>query len=285
MERDRPMRGRSAGVPAAAVQLVPWTVLTAFPPKPEPARSEALSPREGNGGAADRGEPLTLEGFLRAALPTGGSDATGPVVLASTSPRRRDLLAGAGLGPDRVIVLDPGLDDAELVPGDVAPNIMAMSLAYLKARAARSRAMSLGVGLANALYLAADTIVVKRLPNRGDRQLGKPADEADARAMLSLLAAGSHRVVTGVALLKGDLRAMFTDSATVCVGPLDDELIGGYVASGQWRGKAGGYNLAERVAAGWPIAASGDPATVMGLPIVALSPLIARLRADAPTAG
>ena len=86
-------------------------------------------------------------------------------------------------------------------------------------------------------------------------------------------------MVTGVALLwvtpEGDRRReILVDLARVTVGAIGPERIRAYIRSGQWRGKAGAYNLGERIEAGWPISYVGDPTTVMGLPMRAL---IARL--------
>jgi len=68
-------------------------------------------------------------------------------------------------------------------------------------------------------------------------------------------------------LLLAPRRWLVADRAVVRVGPISDEQIEAYVASGEWRGKAGAYNLSERIEAGWPIECLGDPTTVMGLPM------------------
>lgn len=73
-----------------------------------------------------------------------------------------------------------------------------------------------------------------------------------------------------------DCEILFTDTARVRVGRIPIAEIESYVASGQWRGKAGAYNLAERLAAGWPIEYEGDPATIMGLPMRRLTRCLAR---------
>jgi predicted house-cleaning NTP pyrophosphatase (Maf/HAM1 superfamily) len=65
------------------------------------------------------------------------------------------------------------------------------------------------------------------------------------------------------------------------IGELQEEQIQEYVASGAWRGKSGGYNLADRIEAGWPIECEGDPATVMGLPMVKLVPQLNDLLSEA----
>ena len=70
---------------------------------------------------------------------------------------------------------------------------------------------------------------------------------------------------------------MFVDTATVTVGDIPGREVNAYVNSGQWRGKAGAYNLDERLEAGWPITFSGDPTTIVGLPMRRLLPLLERL--------
>ena len=105
----------------------------------------------------------------------------------------------------------------------------------------------------------------------------------DARRMLLTMRDADHEVYTGVALLdaRTGMRDLYVDRAIVHVGHISDEAIEEYVASGQWRGKAGAYNLAERLSAGWPITFEGDPGTIMGLPMRTLP---GRLRAFAARA-
>jgi len=197
------------------------------------------------------------------------------VVLGSTSPRRRELLKRYGI---LHYAVSPGLDDAELLaPGHLPVKQWVMSLAMLKASAAGRElarepfaaeyALALQAAAAtsgSAVLVAADTIVVK-----GERQLGKPRNAADARAMIRLLADTDHQVLTGVAMMDLDtrVRRSFVDSSEVQVGPLSDEQIEAYVATGRWAGKAGAYNLEEQVAAGWPITWQGEATSVMGLPM------------------
>jgi len=184
--------------------------------------------------------------------------------LASASPRRRLLLEEAGFTFE---VLPAGVDDAPLrIPKGVTPEQWTAALAVLKARAARDR---LPAQARDAVVLGADTTVVK-----GDEVIGQPTDEDDARRTLGLLSDGTHDVVSGVALLCGDRRRAFADTARVTVGPLEPGAVDRYVKSGQWRGKAGAYNLAERLDDGWPITYEGDPGTIMGLPMQRLAPLL-----------
>lgn len=201
--------------------------------------------------------------------PAGRRAPLGPLCLASASPRRLAILRDAGHDP---IVEHAPFDDSDLVPGDVTPAQWAAALSCLKAgavaraRAARSERPS--------PVLGADTIVVA-----GGRIIGKPADRAEAEAILRALADGRHLVITGATLLvPGRARIVLADVAEVAVGPLDPFALREYLDSGQWRGKAGAYNLSERLDAGWPIRFTGDPATIMGLPIRRLAPILDDLR-------
>ena len=100
--------------------------------------------------------------------------------------------------------------------------------------------------------------------------------------MLTQMRNRQHQTITGVCLmalgLSGETvrRRIFCDRANVTIGSLSDEQIQQYLASGQWQGKAGGYNLAERIDAGWPIQCEGDPTTVMGLPMQRLAEHLAQ---------
>jgi septum formation protein len=187
--------------------------------------------------------------------------------LASRSPRRREMLAAAGIAH----AFDhPGLEDSELEPGAVTPAEWVMSLAYLKAAAGLAALRKSGQA-AGRVVLGADTTCIV-----GNQLLGTPLDAEDARRILRALENASHEVVTGVALIDADTgqRVLFADAATVEIGILGPRLAE-YVVSGQWQGKAGAYNLSERLSAGWPIRYTGDPSTIMGLPMRALLPRLA----------
>jgi septum formation protein len=125
--------------------------------------------------------------------------------------------------------------------------------------------------------LAADTVCI--LDGRIESQ---PTDRSDARRMLLAMRNARHVVITGVAILPmADLLPLvFFDQAWVTAGDLADARIDEYLDSGDWQGKAGAYNLTERQRAGWPIACDGDPATVMGLPMERLAPLLADLQSE-----
>ncbi len=188
--------------------------------------------------------------------------------LASQSPRRRRLLTLAGIPHDAE---SPGVDDAELYPGRrCSPRAWTVALAHLKARAALERLR--GEGRAPTLILAADTMVVK-----DGALIGKPRDREHARRILLRLDRGTHEVVSGAALIERETRRrlLIVDVARVRVGEIGQDRIETYLASGDWSGKAGAYNLDERVADGWPIEHQGDASTVMGLPMRRLLPVLA----------
>ncbi len=186
--------------------------------------------------------------------------------LASTSPRRAELLRRHGFEFEAI---NPGIDDGHLEIGSVTPAQWVTALAHLKARGGRRQ---LGAFASNAVVLGSDTVVVKH-----GRVIGQPDDAAHARAIIRDIENGSHEVLTGVALLApGGRRSLFADRAAVRVGTIGDARIDAYIASGGWRGKAGAYNLEERLADGWPIEYTGDPGTITGLPMRMLAPILSR---------
>jgi septum formation protein len=193
------------------------------------------------------------------------------LLLASRSPRRRWLLSEAGIEHE---ACHPGFDDSALVPTGVTAAEWVTALAHLKAAA--------GVELARGedmprLVLGADTTCVQ-----GTEFLGTPATPEEAERMLRGFVGAEHEVVTGVALIDAvtGRRWLFADSAMVRWGEVSEEQIRAYVASGEWQGKAGAYNLRERLAAGWKIEFDGDPTTIMGLPMRVLARELPRIQAE-----
>lgn len=186
------------------------------------------------------------------------------LILASQSPRRRQLLQEAGLTHE---AMHPGVDDGQLsAPGDgrSSPEEWSVALAFLKASSAASAVRLRESVVEPTVIVAADTIVHHR-----GVFVGQPKDLDDAERILQLLDNDVHEVVTGVALLDPvtGRRDLFADRAVVTVGAVGGERIGEYLATGLWKGKAGAYNLSERIEAGWPIAYEGDAGTIMGLPV------------------
>lgn len=180
------------------------------------------------------------------------------VVLASASPRRRELL-GRILAHFRVVPSE--IDEA--LEGEPGPGAVA-ALALRKARA-------VAAGLAEGIVLGADTVVVLE----GD-VLGKPTDAEQARAMLRRLRGRMHRVITGVAVVdaRGGRTASTAVVSEVLMLDYPDSVIDAYVASGEPFDKAGGYAIQEagaRLVAGW----RGSYSNVIGLPLEATRRLLA----------
>lgn len=188
------------------------------------------------------------------------------VLLASASPRRQLLLREAGLN---VQVHPPDIDDGQLQCGKVDPQQWVMALAYLKAR----RVLEMLGGRSSGIVIGADTVCVHE-----GRILGQPVDVNHARWMLMLMRDAAHVTMTGACILKHGQRFLLFDCAEVHLGELSEQQVDAYLESGNWRGKAGGYNLTERIAAGWPVRCVGDPTTVMGLPMRKLEPMLRLLR-------
>jgi septum formation protein len=177
--------------------------------------------------------------------------APAPLVLASASPRRLELLARLGVVPARVLAAD--VDETPL-PGEL-PSAHAVRLAAAKARAARDLAPG-------AFALAGDTVV-----GVGRRILPKAMDEATARACLALLSGRRHRVFSAVALAApgGTVREALSETA-LRFKRLSQREIDGYVAAGEWRGKAGGYAI-QGSAQGFCLWLAGSHSGVVGLPL------------------
>ena len=174
-----------------------------------------------------------------------------PLVLASASPRRLELLARLGIKPDRVLATD--IDETPL-KGEV-PRAHAVRLAAAKARAAAALAP-------DGLILAGDTVV-----GVGRRILPKAEDEATARRCLALLSGRRHRVFSAIAVLRPDgiLREALSETI-VRFKRLTGQEIDAYIAGGEWRGKAGGYAI-QGSAEGFCDWLSGSHSGVVGLPL------------------
>lgn len=200
------------------------------------------------------------------ATPTDARRTSAGVLLASRSPRRRELLREVGIDHD---VATPEFEDGVLRPGRTTPEGWVMSVAFLKAWSMRGKAQ------AGQVVLGADTACVL-----DGRLIGTPRDADEAVAMLRAFAGRDHDVVTGVALLDAATgrRRLFAERATVRFGTVRDSAVQDYAATGLWAGKAGAYNLSERLAAGWPISYQGEASTIMGLPVRRVAAELARFR-------
>jgi septum formation protein len=186
------------------------------------------------------------------------------IILASRSPRRRQLATEAGWEIDII----PPPDEAEAAaPGRETQE----SLEAYVLRLARAKAEAVAASGVRGLILACDT-----LSEVDGRELGQAATPAQARSMLESLSGRRHRVVTGVCLWRCPERAPLcaTDESELEMGPLEESFLDWYLDSGLWRGKAGACGFQdERL----PLRLiRGSPSNVVGLPLE----LIGRMLAD-----
>lgn len=181
------------------------------------------------------------------------------LVLASASPRRRDLLAQAGF---HFVVHTVPVDETPK-PGEAA-EALAQRLAEEKAAAVAQ----LGGFPPDAAILAADTVVVC-----GDAILGKPEDEDDAFRMLRMLSNREHRVMTGVCVLAGSDRLVGVETTKVTLAPITDPEISAYVRSREPFGKAGGYAI-QGMASQWIPRVEGCYFNVVGLPLARVASML-----------
>lgn len=178
------------------------------------------------------------------------------LILGSASPRRLELLAQIAVEP------------AEIRPADIdeTPARGELPRPYCR-RMAREKAAALDPGADEAVLTADTTVAV------GRRILGKPADEAEARAFLALLSGRRHKVFTAVALRTAE-RTWERDSVTTLrMRRLEAREIDAYLATGDWRGKAGGYGIQGPAAALIPWL-QGSYTGVVGLPLTETAGLL-----------
>jgi septum formation protein len=211
------------------------------------------------------------------------------LILASRSPRRRELLAAAGYEFD---VVEPSEEAEDGVEADETPYDLVLRLARQKASDVAGR-------IAGGLVLGCDTVV-----ECNGRILGKPADEADARAMLTLLSSQTHRVLSGLCLLEacggekgtGTICAQHPSgrSGKWCLSPflpacttkvavttlrmdnLTPAQLDAYLATGRWQGKAGAFGYQDGL--DWVHIVEGSESNVVGLPMELLAEMLHEVR-------
>lgn len=184
----------------------------------------------------------------------------GPIVLASASPRRRELLERLGF-------------ELEIVPADVDESVRPGEppLDYVR-RVADDKARAVA---RDGWVLAADTIV-----ELDGVVLGKAADDAEARAMLGALRGRTHRVTTAF-VVRGPRRAAGVVTSEVDMAAFGDDDLDDYVACGEWRGKAGAYAI-QGIGGALVSAVRGSSTNVIGLPLREVVEALARVGAAAP---
>ena len=186
------------------------------------------------------------------------------IVLASRSPRRRQLLEQMGLRDFRIVCSDA---DETASPGLTPP-------ALVEALSARKAAAVHHAAAAGDLIIAADTVVAL-----DGRVLGKPADGPDAFAMLSALSGRRHQVYTGLTVVCGAQRLTEHEVTAVTFRSLSSAEICAYIATGEPMDKAGAYGIQGRGAL-FVEGIEGDYYNVMGLPVCRLGRILARLGVD-----
>ncbi len=184
------------------------------------------------------------------------------IILASRSPRRRELLQEAGY-PLEVIPPDETAERG--LASDESP-------AELVARLARDKVADVGARIEAGLIVGCDTVV-----ECAGRILGKPADIGHARQMLEALRGRRHRVLSGLCVWKkpGGTPRVRIAATLLDMDPLTDAQISDYLASGAWKGKAGGFGYQDRL--GWVHIVSGSESNVVGLPMETLDEMLREL--------
>lgn len=178
------------------------------------------------------------------------------LILGSGSPRRKELLAQLGLTPDEI--RSPDIDED--------PHAGELPRPYC-ARMAREKAAAVPRS-GDEVVLCADTTVAM-----GRRIMGKPADEKEAAEFLLAMAGRRHKVITAVAVSHGDRIWEADVVTTVKMKRLSDDELNAYLASGDWKGKAGGYGIQGPAGAFIPWI-QGSYSAVMGLPVTETANLL-----------
>ena len=177
------------------------------------------------------------------------------LILASNSPRRKELLSGIDIAYE--VMTLPDIDES--YPDDLPHEKIPEYLANKKASAYLSMMHD------DTLLLTADTIVLLH-----DRVLGKPTDKSEAKQMLKELSGETHRVITGVCLTSKEKQVCFSDTAYVTFGHLAPEEINSYVEKYNPLDKAGAYGVQEWIGYVGVEKIEGSYFNVMGLPIYKL---------------
>jgi septum formation protein len=185
------------------------------------------------------------------------------VILASASPRRRQLLAEAGY---KFTVVPPDIDESAFLADGIKACEYARRLALAKAR-------SVGRERPDRLVIGADTVV-----DFEGRIIGKPADAEEARQITEKLFSTPHKVITGLAIVRfcDDTELLESNSTTVYPKKITAEQIAEHIKSGSWRDKAGAYAIKE-IGDEFIERIEGSLTNVMGLPMELLKSLLAKL--------
>ncbi len=214
-------------------------------------------PAQGRGHGARPGHPLNYtfggEALIVAIMSNEKPANCLPIILASQSPRRVDLLREAGIAFEAVA---PACVEPDMNSWASSPEEFVESAAYQKASSVAER-------FTDRVILGADTVVAL-----DGRIYGKPADREDARRILSALAGVTQDVISGVTILQPSAGRRLTehDVTRVTMRPMSNEEIEAYLDSGEWEGKAGAYGI-QGTADRFVEKVEGSFSNVVGLPV------------------
>jgi septum formation protein len=181
------------------------------------------------------------------------------LILASTSPRRKDLLSRLGIPFD---IVEPSCEETSTT---LRAEEECLHFAEEKAR-------SVAVLRPGALILASDTLI-----SCDDEKLGKPKDDEDAFHILKKLSGRTHEVHTAVVLLGGEKELKHVETAKVTFRPMTDDEIRAYVSTGEPMGKAGAYAVQGRARSLFIENVEGDEEAVIGLPVALVAKWLAEI--------
>jgi septum formation protein len=184
------------------------------------------------------------------------------LILASSSPKRRQLLEEAGY---RFEVQIPDIDEASLAAGNLSPEEYAKKLAFTKAK-------SIAEARPDALIIAADTLV-----DLNGQIIGKPIDAQDARLMLKKLSSSFHKVITALAIvrLSDNIEIIKSESTTIYPKKMTNKQIDELITSGLWQNKSGACSIED--VGEFVEKIEGSITNVMGLPMELLEELLTKL--------
>jgi septum formation protein len=191
-----------------------------------------------------------------------------PLILASSSPRRRQLLLDAGYEFTIIAPTDINEDPLLSEPPELLVRRLALAKAHAVAHQIASRPV-LAPSPSPSLILACDTVA-----ECSGQILGKPTDRDDARRMLALLRSREHRVISGLCLCRlpsGDHR-LEIDITRLVMDPISDDALDNYLDSNQWQGKAGAFGYQDGL--DWVHILKGSESNVVGLPMELLARML-----------
>jgi len=186
-----------------------------------------------------------------------------PIILASSSPRRKQLLTKAGY---KLTCVEPDIDESDFTAEQISPCEYVRRLALAKAK-------NVAAGHSHCLVIGADTVV-----DFNGEIIGKPADAKEAEQITKKLFGAPHKVITAVAIVRivDGTEIVESDTTTVYPKRMTAEQIGEHIKSGSWQGKAGAYAIQEG-GDEFIEKIEGSLTNVMGLPMELLQSVLAGL--------